>query len=85
MSCDLCNLEQKTKWYYSDEKIIICDCTTCKIPMVVLRRHTMKITEEEIDHIRNISKGLFGDVIFRVNQRRISDHLHWHLIRKEQK
>ena len=83
MSCDLCNLEHKTRWYHADDKIIICDCSTCNIPMVVLRRHTMKPTEEEVEHIRSVSKRLFGDVVFRVNQRRIPDHLHWHLLPKE--
>lgn len=85
MNCDLCNLEKKTKWYYEDEKIVICDCTTCKIPMVVLRKHTMKPTENDIEHICSIARKLFGDVMFRVDQRRIRDHLHWHLIQKENK
>ena len=82
-TCALCDLEKKTKWHYEDDQIIICDCMTCNIPMVVLRRHTMTPTCGEIEHMKTISRQMFGDIMFRVNQRRIHDHLHWHLLRKD--
>ena len=80
--CDLCTLEKKTKWHYESEKIVICNCMTCKTPMVLLKRHTMSPTQEELDEIKKACDEWFGEgeYKFRIEQRRIPDHMHWHLI-----
>ena len=82
--CELCNLEKKTKWYYEDEHIIICDCTICKIPQVILKEHTMKPTRyvemKMITKLTEVAREFYGHDNFRIdtNQRKIPDHLHWH-------
>ena len=81
MDCLLCKAEHLTKWYYEDELIYICDCKTCHIPMVVLKRHGMDVTDAEMVHMRRKACEVFGDCItFRTGQRQIKDHLHWHII-----
>jgi len=82
VSCELCNLEKKTKWYYEDDRFIICDCLTCGTPMVVWKEHTLDCTAEERGKITEVCKRLFGErfLAFRVTMRKIPNHLHWHII-----
>lgn len=81
--CLLCEIEKKTRWLYESDKIIICDCMTCNIPMVVVRRHTMKLKADELVEITTACKELFGgDYEFRKDQRKIPDHLHWHVVKR---
>lgn len=82
MSCELCRLEKITNWFYEDDICAFLICKTCRIPMMVLKRHTMNPTEKEINHIQDMKDRLFPDYKWRKNQRKIPDHLHWHLERK---
>jgi len=86
--CPLCNLEKKTRWYYEDDKYVVCDCLTCKVPMVVLKSHLQctcptctfwKMVEKEVT---DICRDLFGDAFvgFRKEQRQIKFHWHWHVL-----
>lgn len=83
--CELCNLnkKKKTKWYYADNNFVVCDCLTCHKPMVVLRKHTMEISEAMETVIGIVVYRLFGDFTFRKEQRKIKDHLHWHIEKHE--
>jgi len=48
--------------------------------MIVLKRHTMEPTEEELRHLEEVVRRLFGDTArVRKTQRKIPDHLHWHI------
>lgn len=79
-ACELCILTKKTKWYYSDEKVVICDCLSCTTPMIVLREHTVKLNLETIEYLLNTCRKIFGNNIqLRTQQRKIPDHLHWHV------
>jgi len=87
MSCELCNLEKKTKWYYEDERFVVCDCETCKVPMIVLKRHSTELNQEELIDLMWIltnaipkydSRGLLA-VRLDQNRRKISDHWHAHI------
>jgi len=85
MVCELCDLEKKTKWYYEDNEYIICDCETCKIPMIVDKKHGARFVESgtfEYGLILGLVKGVFGgkEFQFRRRQRKILDHWHWHII-----
>jgi len=78
--CDLCILDQKTRWYYEDDLIVICDCLSCRVPMIVLRKHTVRITPKIIYHLVDVSQRVFGkNIELRTQQRNIPDHLHWHI------
>lgn len=79
--CDLCNLPRLTPWYYEDEYCVICDCKTCGVPMVVLRRHSMEPVARELASIAEHVMLLYGpDVRLRLAQRQIADHMHWHIL-----
>ncbi len=88
MVCDLCNLKKITEWYYEDDYFIVCDCKDCKTPMIVSKRHTMKLNQKElIDLMWIITNHLGGIFMNRVlegtliqNQRKIKDHWHIHII-----
>ena len=87
MNCELCKLSQNpdkeliTKLHYIDNKIIICDCKSCKIPMLVWRKHTMTLGQEDLEYILEVLKKEFPDYEVRMNQRKIKNHLHWHLLK----
>lgn len=81
MSCKLCNPEKITKWYNIDSKYwYIFDCVTCRVPMLVLKRHSMEPIKEEIYEAETIHQKYFLGKKWRKIQRLIPDHLHWHLI-----
>ena len=85
--CELCNLEKKTTWHYEDKYFVICDCETCKVPMIVSKRHTIELNQEElidliviisgvriVDGFTNKLKGELDQ-----NKRKIPDHWHCHI------
>jgi len=82
--CELCELERKTKWYYEDEDIVVCDCTVCKVPQVIWREHSMtpprSIECKMISKLTEVAREFYGndDWYIDTNQRKIPDHLHWH-------
>lgn len=80
--CELCNPKRITKWYdnVKSKYWLVFDCKTCNMPMVVLKRHSMQASIEEIEEAVYITAKYFPHRTFRINQRNIKDHLHWHLI-----
>lgn len=77
--CELCNLEKKTEWYYEDDYFIVCDCETCKVPMIVLKRHdTILFPSEKQIFYTLVNKFGQGKVLDE-NRRKILDHFHAHL------
>jgi hypothetical protein len=88
--CPLCQLKQKTRWYYQDPRgrFAILDCDRCKrrdgtpVPMVVLRRHTPEPMEDETRAIVEIVSELFPGVRLDEDMRTIKDHWHAHLLRE---
>lgn len=91
--CDLCEAKRKTHLYFSDSLLWIADCGSCSkknspVPMGVLRRHTMDITEDEYDRLTavlvQVGAEVFGKGNFEIDrrQRKIKRHLHWHARRK---
>lgn len=83
--CDLCLLEPITKWYYHDDKVVVCDCLSCQTPMIVLREHTVQPTPETIEYLLKICRQVFGVKIeLRTQQRKIPDHLHWHIFTRSE-
>lgn len=58
--CELCNLERNSMWYYEDEDFIICNCTTCKIPMIVSKDHDYDISGATIEaYIKGMVSNVF--------------------------
>jgi len=79
--CPLCRAEKLTRRYYEDDVCWVADCTTCKVPMIVLKRHTVHPTQNERDHLLlvvcrlkfSVTLGWYGDM------KAIPDHFHVHL------
>ena len=83
--CELCNLEKKTNWYYEDEEFIICECETCRIPMIISKEHAGEVTRLTESYIRGLVKGVFDGkkFHFRKSQRIVFFHWHWHIVLEE--
>jgi len=88
VSCELCDLVNgniKTRLYYDSADIIVVDCISCGEghPLIVLKRHTPKPTQEELDKMVLVVRELFGQVArIRFDQRKIQDHHHIHALVK---
>lgn len=85
MGCPLCRLargfDRVTKVYFEDEKVIVVDCKTCGVPMIVLKRHTVYPTQEEVEHLKSVALKLFPNRRFRAEPRSIKEHFHWHALK----
>jgi len=81
MNCELCELKRLTRWHYADDIIVICDCLTCGVPMLVFRRHG-EIPLAEEHHARQRLIELYGKrlVKVRMKARKIVSHKHWHIL-----
>ncbi len=85
--CELCNLEQRTKWYYEDDYFIVCDCSTCNVPMIVLKRHSLELNQEELIDLMVVISGVRIveglDIKLKgkldQNRRKVPDHWHAHI------
>lgn len=77
--CPLCRLwkdrEIKTHVWYEDDKYIVVDCETCKIPMIVLKDHIENIPTYWHAEVERIMQCLFGAGEFRYPQKIL---MHWH-------
>lgn len=79
--CDLANGNVITKKYYEDEQFICVDCLICKIPMLVLKRHSATLTKEENKRANELLEELFPNGKWReAGMRKIKSHWHWHII-----
>jgi len=79
--CPICNLEKKTRWYYEDENVIICDCMSCRIPMLVLKEHGHIPSPVEREELLKLVKKLFGEnAQFRGYASTYLEHWHEHII-----
>lgn len=81
MSCDLCKLlagDVITRKYYTDKTVMIVDCKTCGIPMVVFN-HCGSAAAGERRRAMSVINALFNYKSIRKGGRQILDHEHWHL------
>lgn len=87
MTCLLCKAEKLTTWYEEHTDYWIADCLTCRVPMLVRRKHGFIGAAERL-RLHAIA-GKFGAVKYgpsgytlRDEQRQIPDHWHVHIIPK---
>jgi len=80
IKCPLCERERLTTWYHEDNICYICDCTTCGVPMVVLKEHRKPI-KNELEHMINLARKQFNmeTNTFDFSMRKIKNHFHFHL------
>jgi hypothetical protein len=80
MTCELCLLEKRTKWYFENNEFAILECDTCNIPMCVWKQHGGAPSRRVITDMHNKAKELFGpSITFRTQMKRIPDHFHFHV------
>jgi hypothetical protein len=83
MTCPLCVAEQRTAWLYADDVCWVALCSTCGVPMVVLRRHTTEPTPAEKRHmldalISSVRKSCTGPIRITSDMRTHPEHYHLH-------
>ena len=79
MKCPLCNLEKKTRWYFENDKYVICNCLTCKVPMYVWKDHDIFPTTEERIQMYSDAQKRFPGKKLRLLRRKIPQHFHFHV------
>lgn len=79
MSCPLCAREPKTRHYYEDDVLWVVECLTCRVPMVVIKRHSPDPTPEEYEYAKRLGFRLFPERSFDDRPRSIPGHWHAHL------
>ena len=84
MSCSLCELKDKKVIHKETWEFIIIDCSSCEVPMIVWKAHTMEPGDEELEVMENALR-LVGKEIYRPwkffidkKQNSVFDHIHWH-------
>ncbi len=84
MSCRLCSPNKVTPWVYEDSSVWIFDCQTCKVPMVVLKRHVCEPNAVEANIMGKklcaVMKKFHPDRTYIIDKamRAIPEHAHWH-------
>jgi len=83
LDCPLCRLcfkhEIVTKLYYEDDRVIVVDCSTHRVPMIVLKRHTPQPTQEELQYMYSVAERLWPGMKWRFPGS-IKDHFHLHSV-----
>jgi len=76
--CDLCKISEEDyiEQYRSWFTVI---CKTCKIPMVVLRRHSYTLFPHELSDLAYFLNIHYPRHEIRTQARQILDHVHFHL------
>lgn len=78
-NCMLCHMDQRTHWYYEDERIVIADALNGH-PFVVMKRHDESCPDELIEHAHEVAKEVFGEHEFDTRMHAIPDHFHTHIV-----
>ena len=90
IDCPLCKLAKGniiTKLYWNSELTICVDCLTCGTghPIIVIKRHSPAMTEQEDTEAFVKAQQYFGDNYsdMRTTAKQIKDHAHYHVLLKE--
>ncbi len=84
--CPLCRIYEErhipTVLYYEDEHIIVVDCITCRVPMVVLKEHKATLSLEALESIAvQFDWGKrFTNKRLRTQMRQVPEHWHGHFV-----
>lgn len=80
--CDLCEAARLTRWYSEDDVCWVADCEICDVPMVVLRRHAIDPSPDEVAHmtvaLARAASEHFATWTVDGHRRNIPDHWHAH-------
>jgi len=82
--CELCELKIRNNVQFEDDDLIVLDCASCEVPMIVWKEHTMELTKNMEIKMNAILEAygfrIFGSQKFYIDrqQRAVLNHLHWH-------
>ena len=82
--CQLCDLvfsrRIKTKVYFENDRIIIIECKTCKVPMAVLKFHMPEFEESDMALIYHwaTDRTLFNGRTLDYHMKTCTEHAHVH-------
>lgn len=68
-----------TPLHYEDDKVIVIDCMSCGVPMVILKRHAEKPIPIEAIHMGRVVVKLFGEKAKFRDPASIKSHYHIHV------
>ena len=80
--CPLCLVGQglpsarRTAWHHEDETLVVLDCESCGVPMLVFRNHGPRSTAEHA-HAMAVA-GRLGLSVTRRTWKKCPGHEHWH-------
>lgn len=74
--CMLCEMEERTKWYYEDENVVIAEKLTGG-PFVVWKEHKEELAEEERKYVEKKVREFAGSDYTLAVLMNICEH-HWH-------
>ena len=83
MSCDLCALiadapgSRRTACHHRDRVVVVVDCETCGVPMIVFAFHLGTASHADVAHAEAVASALGIEVTRRV-AKRCPAHAHWH-------
>jgi len=87
MNCELCKLARGnviTRKYGETDAVIVVDCETCHVPLVVWKLHTAELSASQLVTFKVHARKILGnDYVFKHGPRRIKDHYHEHYKRRE--
>jgi len=80
MTCELCLLEKRTRWYFENSEFVIIECKICRIPMCVWKHHGGTPSQKIITEMKKKSKEIFGsNITFRLAMRKLPGHCYFHV------
>lgn len=83
MTCVLCDLvydrDVKTELHWENERFMIVECLTCRVPMLVFKEHR-EWDAGELQLAIKAATALFPSCSIRMQRRQILDHPHFHIL-----
>lgn len=71
-------MDKQTEWYKETDDVVVAD-TLGGTPFVVLKRHTIDPTDEELEAAHTAVEDVFGEHEFLVLMNVVEDHWHAHI------
>jgi hypothetical protein len=87
-SCELCEANPLTRWWFEDRLCWVAECESCGVPMVVWREHGSVPPPADvvamIERLTSVAEEAFVNEEFFVDRRmrQIPDHFHAHARRR---
>ena len=67
--------------WFEDGRVVVVDCKSCHVPMVVLKRHGVCAGCADVAYMVGVAGRVFPGCGIRYEMRSIRDHCHLHVIR----